>query len=69
MARMIGDAPKSWIGCVGLARSRGTQVDSAGPVGETLRAVGGVSSAVVTKGILPAAKAVNNFVPCRAPCI
>ena len=40
-----------------------SQVDSAGPVGQTLRAVGNTASAVVTKGIVPAAKAVNDFVP------
>jgi len=44
------------VGAIALS-----QVDSAGPVGQTLRAVGNTASAVVTKGIVPAAKAVGNF--------
>lgn len=44
------------VGAIALS-----QVDSAGPVGQTLRAVGNTASAVVTKGIVPAAKAVNDF--------
>ena len=42
----------------GLALS---QVDSAGPVGTTLRTVGNVTSAVVNKGVIPAATAVSTF--------